>query len=427
MAKEPGQKDEEVGRGDSLLSKKLVRLAIAVGVVLAVGLLVSLGFALRWYFSPQTDLSISQRQALVQGLASAGQALAVLFTGAVGLIGLYLTRQNTNKQLRQARDSTQEQLQQARESQERTQASAQETLRLTEQGQITERFTRAIEQLGATDDKGEKKLEIRLGGIYALERIASDSPMRDYSTVMEVLTAYVRENTPKAPRLPEGLLDPPSESRRPTADIQAILDVLSRAQTRVPEEYRTRLDLSEATLEEADLQNANLQGAILYGTDLHRSILSGANLEEADLQSANLQRATLLQDAILKGANIFGANLQRAILLRADLQNANLQLARLQQALLKGTNLQGGRLLQAYLEEANLEEANLRNANLKEANLRNANLEKAKLQGANLQGANLQGANLQGARLYGANVTKEQLADTQSLQGATMPDGSEHP
>jgi hypothetical protein len=176
VEEEPGQKDEEVGREDTLLRKKLVRLTIAVGAVLAVALLVSLGFALRWYLSPQTDLSISERQALDQGLASAGQALAVLLTGAAGLLGLYLTRQNTNKQLRQARESTQQQLQQARESQERTEASAQETLRLTEQGQITERFTRAIEQLGATDDKGEKRLEIRLGGIYALERIASDSP-----------------------------------------------------------------------------------------------------------------------------------------------------------------------------------------------------------------------------------------------------------
>jgi type II secretory pathway pseudopilin PulG len=195
----PGQKDEEVGRGDSLLSKKLVQAALALGIFLALALLVSLGFALRWYLSPQTDLSISQRQDLVQGLASAGQALAVLLTGAAGLLGLYLTRQNTNKQLRQARESTQQQLQQARESQERTEASAQETLRLTEQGQITERFTRAIEQLGATDDRGKKKLEIRLGGIYALERIAWDSPERDYSTVMEVLTAYIRANAAQAP------------------------------------------------------------------------------------------------------------------------------------------------------------------------------------------------------------------------------------
>src|SRR4051794_33235111 len=52
-------------------------------------------------------------------------------------------------------------------------------------GQLTERFTRAIDQLGS------KSLDVRLGGIYALERIARDSA-DDHPQVIEVLTAYVR-------------------------------------------------------------------------------------------------------------------------------------------------------------------------------------------------------------------------------------------
>ena len=90
---------------------------------------------------------------------------------------------------------------------------SQQELEATRDQQVTERFTRAIDQLGATDDKGNKRMEIRLGGIYALERIAGDSlamessPGRDHSTVMEVLTAYVRENTPKAPRASKGTSD----------------------------------------------------------------------------------------------------------------------------------------------------------------------------------------------------------------------------
>ena len=66
-----------------------------------------------------------------------------------------------------------------------------------EQGHITDRYTKAIEQLGKLD--GDKpNIEIRLGAIYALERIARDSP-RDHWTIMEVLTAYVRQNSPAAP------------------------------------------------------------------------------------------------------------------------------------------------------------------------------------------------------------------------------------
>src|SRR5215203_4318700 len=82
---------------------------------------------------------------------------------------------------------------------------SQQELEATRDQQVTERFTRAIDQLGASDDDGEPRLEIRLGGIYALERIAGDSlamennPGRDYGTVIKVLTAYVRENTLQAP------------------------------------------------------------------------------------------------------------------------------------------------------------------------------------------------------------------------------------
>src|SRR5215216_2897935 len=77
---------------------------------------------------------------------------------------------------------------------ETNQLNTQRTLELTEQGQITERSTRAIQQLGDTDDKGNPRLEIRLGGIYSLERISKDSP-KDYSQIIDILTAYLRKNS----------------------------------------------------------------------------------------------------------------------------------------------------------------------------------------------------------------------------------------
>jgi hypothetical protein len=186
---------------------------------------------------------------------------------------------------------------------------------ISQDQQVTERFTRAIDQLGATDDTTSKpRLEVSLGGIYALERIAWDSPKRDYSTVMEVLTAYVRENTTQALESSEGSSDEASplhplrwwlrstakadegekqptvpEPRRPTADIQAILDVLSRAQYRVPEKYRTRPDLHEA----------NLQGANLLGANLQEADLGGAYLPDAEVADEQLAEARSLQGATM--------------------------------------------------------------------------------------------------------------------------------
>src|SRR5215203_377051 len=288
MAKETGQESEGAGQDDPLyktwlssgqehlrrvFGRRLADVLVAFAIALLVMLAVSFVSGLIWYvnpiFSANDRLSAADRKDLVQGFASVAQAAAVGLAGAVGLVGLFFTWRS---------------LRQARESQAQTQIDTQRTLELTEQGQITERFTRAIDQLGATNETtGKPRLEIRLGGVYALERIAWDSPERDYSTVVEVLTAYVRENTPHAPGPSSGSFEAASTSneataeadeeveqvaspgpRRPTADIQAILDVLSRAQTGVPEEYRAPLDLHEANVQGANLFRANVQGANLF-------------------------------------------------------------------------------------------------------------------------------------------------------------------
>ncbi|WP_170943978.1 pentapeptide repeat-containing protein [Leptolyngbya sp. BC1307] len=64
-----------------------------------------------------------------------------------------------------------------------------ENLRATEEKQIAERFSKAVEMLGH-----EENVHIRLGGIYALERIAMDS-RKDHYPVMQVLAAFIRTKT----------------------------------------------------------------------------------------------------------------------------------------------------------------------------------------------------------------------------------------
>ena len=54
------------------------------------------------------------------------------------------------------------------------------------QRRIVESFSKAVEQLGSD------KLEVRVGAIFALERLSRES-RGDYWTIMEVLAAFVRE------------------------------------------------------------------------------------------------------------------------------------------------------------------------------------------------------------------------------------------
>jgi hypothetical protein len=91
------------------------------------------------------------------------------------------------------------------------------TFQLTEQGQVTDRYTKTIEQLGSG------KIDVAIGGIYALERIARDSP-RDHPTVMEVLSAFIREHSreqrPKPD--PDGATQPGAVSDAQTLDARQV-------------------------------------------------------------------------------------------------------------------------------------------------------------------------------------------------------------
>ncbi|MFE5191612.1 hypothetical protein [Streptomyces sp. NPDC056628] len=61
---------------------------------------------------------------------------------------------------------------------------------LTREGQVTDRYSAAVANLGADS------MDVRLGGIYALQRIMEDSP-RDQPSMVAVLSTYVRNHAKK--------------------------------------------------------------------------------------------------------------------------------------------------------------------------------------------------------------------------------------
>jgi hypothetical protein len=243
------------------------RLLVVVAAIAAVlGLLWVVAAA-----APPWFVQHRSRTTLLQGLG-----------GVVLLVGAYFT-------YRQVRNSR-EQL-----------AHSREQLQIAQQGPITERFTRAIDQLG------HAQLDVRLGGIYALERIARDSPS-DRATIGEVLTAFIRDHAPWPPRRPgHGVATAPIEKvpelQVRAADLQACLTVLGRGGFALAAERQgDRLDLHAVDLRHANLHGAHLDAVILTDAHLGGTILSRAHLQRA-----------YLQGACLEGADLVGAHLEGAL------------------------------------------------------------------------------------------------------------------
>lgn len=222
--------------------------------------------------------------------------LAQILGGAVLLVGLIFTWRTVRATERNIR---------------MTQESTARNLEILQKGQITERFTRAVDQLGSD------KLQIRLGGIYALERIAQDSEEHHWP-IMEILTAYVRENAPWNEDQPA---QQDQQMPEPTPDIQAILTVLGRRTRTYQKGEKERLNLIGVDIRSAKLAEAHLEGVNFYGANLQVANFREAHLENAYLRKARLRGALLCFGTHLDEVDFTDADVEEMLCRKDQLTN----------------------------------------------------------------------------------------------------------
>jgi Pentapeptide repeats (8 copies) len=213
-------------------------------------------------------------------------------------------------------------------------------IKISEQGLVADRFGRAVEQLGNSES-----IEVRLGGIYALERFARDSPS-DHQTVIEVMAAFVRNRAGRpeggdcGPRPTEEQMMAVFTNRWPEVpvDIQAAVTVLGRRDA--ARDDGTRIDLRHTCLRGVSFITLNFAGAIFQDADLSYSDARHANMNDANLTWASLVEVDAFE-ASFAGANFLRADLSSATLSHANLRGANLNNATLTGVALNSADLSG--------------------------------------------------------------------------------------
>lgn len=289
---------------------------------LAVAVLLGVVFVLLWRgpwlldnveFS-RTDRKLDAPQATV--VSGFRTALAALVVAAAGISGLFFTA----KTLRTT---------QATLVHTRAKDRAQEEL--TREGQVTERYVKAV---GLLTDEDSPTARL---AVYALQRIMRDSE-KDHDTIVQLLAGFIRERSP----WPSSTATPREKA---PSDIQAALTVLA---TRPDRPEADRIDLSHTDLSGAELATARLDKATFVGSCLDRASLTGAHLHEANFWQASMQ------NLVADGADFSHAQLTEADLNTADLNSANLSEANLRQADLRSSHLLNANLTSTDLTEAQL-------------------------------------------------------------------------
>ena len=216
---------------------------------------------------------------------------------------------------------------------ERSTAAAERTTNAAEQGLITDRINTAVTGLGVektvkqtapdgnVTENTDANIEVRLGAVYALERISQDSD-RDHMQIMEILCAYIRTNAPwdmdtDAPWDPETSMS----SKEPRADIQAALTVIGR---RAPDKIaleRTKgfvLDLRDADLRGADLRDGDFAQAWFWHSNFQFAWLVCTNLEGANLNDATLSYAHLFKTRFDAKTDLLKTTFDKAFVFNTD-------------------------------------------------------------------------------------------------------------
>ena len=313
-----------------VLSKYPSKRLTILGVLTALVVILTIWKLPKWQLAPWKD-KLEPKDII--GLENSARATLTQIIGGVVLFsGLYFTAENIRV----------------------TQENATNTQKISRDAQITQSFSKAVEQL-ETDDP--KKLSVRLGGIYALERITRESP-DDHWSIMEILTAYVRSHVP-CDHCWENRGDREMlEGRSP--DIQAILTVLGRRRLTYKQGENNRLNLEYTNLSFYVLTDVHLEGANFTGSWLGAN-LAGAQMEEAKFLVAGLQGARL-DNANMRKADFTGAHLNPAFFFGTNLQQASFKGADVTGAGFKGADLRGADLSLArgltweQLQEAAIDE-----------------------------------------------------------------------
>ena len=191
-------------------------------------------------------------------------------------------------------------------------------------------------------------LSVRLGGIYALQRLANEHPKQYHIQIMNLFCSFVRRptgdeygNVRKTEQTKSEKVSDADEELRIREDVQAAMEAIG---------YRSKEGISlEKGSFEINLKGAFLRHAKLDGVDLSGALFGDADFAHAEFLKANLSNAVFGSDANLsetkfKEANLSGAGLSgvtrlwRTNFSSADLSNASLMGANLSKAVLEASN-----------------------------------------------------------------------------------------
>jgi uncharacterized protein YjbI with pentapeptide repeats len=341
--------------------------------------------------------------------------------------------------------------------------AAQAQARIAQETTRNTLFTKAIEQLGAVreekttvttkDANGlvtssteqsafRPNTEVRLGAIYALEKLARDD-LDMHWPIMETLCAYVRENA--------GVANHPSDEAiavfsgdylsldanqqeirdrfkrdcgRPSVDVQASISVIGR-RTSSQKYYETRRREDPNTnIKNAwrlDLRSCNLSNINFSGLDFSEALFNDSSLNFCSFEKSRLNNSSFISasaietrynNTIITGTRFHGAHLEQAYFGGAKINEASFTSSKMAHANFSETEISESKFVWADLMEVQFDRSTFKNVEFRRARLSGASFDETRIEGGTASRSDFGGASFVGATIRGTNLDKATFTDS---------------
>lgn len=279
-----------------------------------------------------------------------------------------------------------------------------EVKRLSEQSQQdgwSEQYTQAIAQ------SGHPSVDVRVGGIFLLERIAKEDPANFAETIYEVLVASFREHTradPATESLISDLTEAQANNERNNetlpqipaigSDAEAVLQVLARNRELFDTHVeRLREDLANVkSATGPHFVGVNLSGAWLRNADLRGATLTDVDFSKARLDSTNLSEATLT-DTFFSNGTITDCAFDKAKIDGGGFGWTNIV----------GTSFDGADIEETYFGDANIVASHFNDTHMTKVRFVFAKLADSTFEGTRISGADFEKSTVANSRF--GNIT----------------------
>ena len=297
---------------------------------------------------------------------------------------------------------------------------AQQNVKISEDGNVTERFKNAIEHLGR--DEGS----IRLGGIYSLHRIAKKSP-EDTESVCNIFCSYLISEAVSNITYKKGDL----------IAIKTIADLLFKHDDNRLVYASIKKTLSNVHFVELNLDNGNISNCKFTKTSIVKStffncVIEGSSFKSSILNKLNFSRSKIknvrFDGCELKNTGFFKSNWENVTIYDSDLKLIHMSSSTLinitvwqvffNQSNLEHLNISESSFLEVSFENSYLDYSNIKNTSINKCDMKYACLKNVDLSNSEIINSDLKGVNFSGANLSNCDFKNSFLIEA-DMSGAT--------